>query len=321
MWLSMAAVVVAVIALSLAAMRALAKSERLRLRITRLQIAVPDLPPDLDGLKIAFLSDLHVGMMYVPRQAILDALDEFAPDLLVLGGDYAAGKPRVTEAAELVEELAGRQPTAAIVGNTEYYLPWDLDDLTRRLEAVDGRLLRNQAWQVARGDATIEVVGLDSPTYHMTDADAALADCDPDVDLRIALVHSPAAWQDIGRLAAHIALCGHTHGGQVRIPGLEAPVTHPNYPRRLAAGLFRLRTEPRPWAERLASHWDILRNAGPIRADASEGTLMYVSRGVGVSAPQVRLMCPPELVQIEIRPGTSNTPDATGDDSGRGPGS
>lgn len=301
MWLTVAAVVVAVIALSLAAMRALAKSERMRLRITRLEIAVPDLPSDLHGFKIAFLSDLHVGMMYVPRQKILDALDEFAPDLLVLGGDYASGKLRVTQAADLVEELARRQPTAAIAGNTEHYLPWDLDELARRLESAGGRLLRNQAWHIRHGEATIEIVGLDSPTYHADDADAALAECDADADLRIALVHSPTAWQDIGRLAAHIALCGHTHGGQVRIPGLEAPVTHPSYPRRLAAGLFRLRTEPVPRAERLVGHWEILRTAGAIRADASEGTLMYVSRGVGVTVPQVRLMCPPELVQIEIK--------------------
>lgn len=301
MWPTVAAVVVAVIALVLVAMRALAKSERTRLLITRLEIAVPDLPSDLHGLKIAFLSDLHVGMMYVPREAIFGALEEFAPDLLVLGGDYASGKLRVTQAGEFAEQLARRQPTAAIAGNTEHYLPWDLEELAHRLEAAGGRLLRNQAWRVRHGETTIEIVGLDSPTYRANDADAALADCDPDADLRVALVHSPTAWQDIGRLAAHIGLCGHTHGGQVRVPGLEALVTHTSYPRRLASGLFRLRTEPAPRAERLVSHWEVLRTARPIRADASEGTLMYISRGVGVTVPQVRLMCPPELVQIEIK--------------------
>ena len=101
----------------------------------------------------------------------------------------------------------------------------------------------------------------------------------------------------------------------MRIPGLEAPVTHPSYPRRLAAGLFRLRTEPAPLAELLVGHWEILKTAEPICANSSEDTLMYVSRGVGVSAPPIRLMCPPEMVQIEIVQGISDTPHATDDRS------
>jgi len=310
MWLSVAALVVAFAALAAIALRLLARSERTRLLTTRLQIAVPDLHPDLHGLRIALLTDLHVGLMYVPRERLLRALDAADPDLLLLGGDYAGSRFRVPQATELVEELAGRWTTAAVPGNTEHYFPWDLEDLGRRLAERGGRLLRNQAWRLRQGSATIEVLGLDDPTYHAADVSAALARSEPTAQLRVAVAHSPGIWQDIPRLGAHIALCGHTHGGQLRVPGTEALVTHPTYPRRLASGLFAISNGDRPHPRRLAGHWDILRATGPIRVSTRAGALLYVSRGVGLTAPRVRLFSPPEVVSIEFVPDSPQLPEA-----------
>ncbi len=317
MWLIVAAVAVVVL---LGWAYVTAKNERTRLVTTRLIIAVPDLPDALDGFTLAFVSDLHTGMLYVPNETLMQAIEDVEPDLLALGGDYAAGKLRLQPATALVEALAARWQTVAIAGNTEHYFPWGLDGLAERLATLNGRLLRNEVWQTTRNGATVQVMGLDSPVARAMDVDAALAQANQAADLRIGLVHSPQAWQETGRMGAHLVLCGHTHGGQVRFPGLEALVTHMTYPRKLASGLFALQRGTKPWMKRLASHWDVLDASGPIAADTRSGPLLYVSRGVGVSRPKMRLLCPPELVAVEfVRTADSQGTDRDGRDKGADP--
>jgi len=300
MHLTVAAWVAGAAFIALLALELLSRRERSRLRSTRLTVTVPYLHPDLQGFRLVFLSDLHVPLMYVPHETLLEAVAELRPDLIALGGDYAGSRFSEDDARELVLDIARRGPTVAVCGNTERYFGWELEHLDRALGERGGRLLRNEAWAMTRGGATVEVLGLDEPIHAVPDAEAALAQADPGADLRIALAHSPAAWQDIAHLRAHIALCGHAHGGQVRLPGLEALIVHWNYPREMASGLFRLHDGREPGYERLADHWQMLRTEQPIEVRAGDGVPMYVSRGVGVTAPRLRLLCPPEVVCVEF---------------------
>lgn len=291
---------VVVAALVMLVLELASRRERDRLRTTLLRVVVPDLHPDLQGFRVAFLTDPHVPLMYVPHETLLNALAQWRPSVLLLGGDYAAGRLRVRHATELLAKLVERWTPVGVCGNTEHSFGWDLDALSRLLAGSGGALLRNEAWCAQVGAATVEVLGLDDPTNATSDPDRTLAQADPTAHLRIGLAHSPAAWQDIARLGAHIALCGHTHGGQVRLPGLEALITHWNYPREMASGLFRVRLQPEPAFERLADHWAVLRAKGPITVKSGEGTPMYVSRGLGFAPPSLRVLCPPELVCIEF---------------------
>lgn len=295
---SFAIVVVAITAMLL--LDKASRAERGRLRTTLLRIVVPGLHPELRGLRLAFLTDPHAPLMYVPHEVLLEALAQWRPSVLLLGGDFAAGRGRLQAATDLLELLARRWPTVSVCGNTDLSYEWNLEQVAETLRARGGALLRNEAWSVRQGSATVEVLGLDEPINGATDLAATLARSDPGADLRIGLAHSPALWQDIARLGAHITLCGHTHGGQVRLPGLEAPVTHWDYPRRMAAGLFRLWADPGPCFDRLLDHWVLLQAPGPFTARADRGALMYVSRGLGVGRPGLRLLCPPELVCIEF---------------------
>lgn len=274
---------------------------RRRIWTTTLRLAVPDLPPGLVGSRLAFVSDLHEDQLYVTREELFDAVERAAPRILLLGGDYAANRRNRDAALDLLSELARRIPTLGVPGNADHYYRLDLQAARERLRAGGGDLLVNQSRPVELGGARIEIVGLDDPEERAVDVDAALAGLSGAAPFRVALVHSPAAWQVLGGVGAHILLCGHSHGGQVRLPGLEAPVTHLSYPARLAAGLFRYREEPRPRVDRLLSHWQILaRRRRPIVASTADGPLMYVSRGVGTAILGVRLLCPPELVLIEL---------------------
>ncbi|MGC9319060.1 MAG: metallophosphoesterase [Armatimonadota bacterium] len=269
---------------------------------TTLRLAVPCLPTGLVGARLAFVSDLHESKLYITRGELFEALERAAPRLLLLGGDYSAGKPDTEAALDLLSELSQRFVTFAVPGNADHYYRLDLEAAREHLRAGGGDLLTNESRSVELGGARIELVGLDDPEEGAVDVEAALAGLSGAAALRVALVHSPAAWQVLGRAGAHILLCGHTHGGQVRPPGLEAPVTHLSYPARLAAGLFRYREDPRPGVDRLLSHWQILaRRQSPVVASTAGGPLMYVSRGVGTAILGVRLLCPPELVLIELQ--------------------
>lgn len=302
MSLIVAIVLVAAAALVTLVLELASRRERDQLRTTTLRVVIPGLPTDLHGLRVAFITDLHVPRMYVPLPTLLQALEEWRPRVLLLGGDYAAGRLRLRHATELLRELTARWPVVAVSGNTDYYFGCDLDKLSELMTASGGALLRNQAWRTPVGASSLEVLGLDDPINSRSDPEAALAQAGPEAGVRLALAHSPAVWQDIARLGAHIALCGHAHGGQVRLPGREAFITHWNYPREMASGLFRVHAQPDPGFERVADHWAVLRAREPIVVPAAPPALMYVSRGLGVASPHWRVFCPPELVCIEFVP-------------------
>ncbi len=299
MTLLVAAIAVGLVLVGLLAWAVLRLDAR-GIRTTRLVLMVPGLPEPLQGLRIAYASDLHEGMLYVTHEELLSAVDAAEPDLLLLGGDYAASRRLCDDALSLLTALAAKRPTFGVPGNTEHHYRFDFDMLNAALATDGGRLLVNEAHQVEVGGATLELLGLDDPEKGHPDVDRMLAGASEAAAVRIALAHSPAIWPELGRIGAHLMLCGHTHGGQIRPPGLEAPITHMSYPARLAAGLFRYTPDQRPIMQRLASHWSILSRRRPISASAAAGPLMYVSRGVGVGIVPLRLLCPPELVVIEL---------------------
>ncbi len=279
------------------------RAQSRRIHTTNLRLLIPSLPEALRGLRLAFLSDLHEGALYVTREELLSAVDEADPELLLLGGDYAAARRHRPQALSLVRELASGRPTFGVPGNTEHHFHFDFDALAEAFAAGGGALLVNETRQAPVRGVTIEIIGLDDPQNGRMDINAALADACEAAGVRICLVHSPAIWQDLERIGADITLCGHSHGGQIRPPGLEAPLTHLSYPARLAAGLFRHSRGQIPVMQRVAGHWWILsRGQRPITVSARHGPLLYVSRGVGVSLLPFRFLCPPELVVLELVP-------------------
>lgn len=297
-WLVATALLIAVLlVLLLVAQRRDAR----RLQVTNLRLLVPDLPKALQGRRIVFLSDLHVDRLYVSREHLLEAVREARPDLLLLGGDYTYGLDDHQAAFDLVERLSGHCPTFAVRGNTDIWQTFDSQRLGSIVRASGGDLLINEAGRISFESSVLEIMGLDDTLEGSSNPARMLAQSVSEAHLRIVLAHSPAQWQELATLGAHICLCGHTHGGQIRLPRFEAPVTHSSYPRRLAAGLFHLVGGPEPEAERVVDHWQVLSADGaPIDARSGEHGLLYVSRGVGVAWVPLRLFCPPEMVLIEL---------------------
>lgn len=250
-----------------------------------LDLPTRGLPRALDGLRVVQLSDIHrsdiVSAAFV-REAVDLALS-LEPELLLLTGDFITGDARAFDwlATEL-KDLGAAAPAFGVPGNhdTARYYPWALANLpdggSRLVSALDHAgidVLRNEHRRVAlrRGAATIELVGLDdfwSPSFDDARAFDGL-DATPSTT-RLVMSHNPDSFRVLRRHAFDLMLCGHTHGGQVRIPLLGAPIV-PVEDRRFIAGLVE-----------------------------AEDRRVYVNRGLGYNR-RIRFNVRPEVTLLVLR--------------------
>ena len=243
------------------------------LRVEKLTIELPGLPSSLGGLRIAQLSDFHLGPEVHEdhvRRAVTTA-NSLQPDLTVVTGDFVSVARRyVRPAMRAVEELSAPLGVLAVLGNHDFWIaPRMITALLRRGGVA---VLRNQAAVVSREGAALHVAGVDDLWARAHDLDAALAGI-PRSGPTILLCHNPDLAPQAAARGVSLMLSGHTHGGQVRLP-LYGPVVVPSEHGRLWASGLHL--------------------VGRMQ--------LYVNRGVGLISPPVRFLCPPEVTLIELQP-------------------
>lgn len=228
------------------------------------------LPPSFDGLRVLHLSDLHLDCPTNGGRSLALAISEMVRnlefDLCVLTGDFRYATrgdylPAMRELSLLMPALRCPLGIYGVLGNHDFIEQVPL------LEHVGVTMLVNEAVALERGDEALWLVGVDDPHFYHTDALEQASRTLPEHAFAIGLVHSPelaARAASLGRLALY--LCGHTHAGQLCLPGGRAPYLNARCPRRLCAGAWR------------------------------EGELAgYTSRGTGSSGLPARLNCPPEI--------------------------
>ena len=236
----------------------------------RLELELPGLDPAHAGLRVAQLSDIHVGAL-TPEGRIREAVslaNAFRPDLVVLTGDYLS---RGFGGAGLIRELLTglASPTVAVLGNHDHRL--DPAGASAALARLGCAVLRNDNTTLFLRGAPFTVVGIDD---HCTGhADPARAVKGTRAGSRLALAHDPSTVDVLGKDAGPLlVLSGHTHGGQVNL--VAGPTRRLPY----KSGLFRL---------------------GQIQ--------LYVNRGIGNTWLPFRVNAPPEVTLITLRP-TSEDP-------------
>ncbi|MGY1689320.1 metallophosphoesterase [Geodermatophilus sp. SYSU D01105] len=272
-----------------------------RTRWTLRRFDVPVLPPGAAPLRVLHLSDLHMTAAQRSKQEWVASLAELEPDLVVDTGDNLAGADAVPGTLRALEPLLDR-PGAFVPGSNDYYaprpknplkyfkrdhkrvhgdpLPWpDLRDGMAGRGWVD---LTNARGELTVGGRRIVLAGVDDSHIRRDRYDRVAGPADPTADLRIGLAHSPEP-RVLDRFAADgydLLLCGHTHGGQLRVPFYGALVTNCGIDRDRVRWLHR-------WAEPSAAH--------------PNGTWLHVSAGLGTSpyAP-VRFACPPEATLLTL---------------------
>ncbi len=254
-----------------------------RIEITRHEVAYVDLPPSLDGITICQLSDLHLAGEKRQEDYVAAAIRAVRADLFVLTGDMIHGHKGIPRLLRWLADVGdSAAPAVAVPGNGEHRAGVDLGAMRDGLAAQGIPLLTNGAlrWQ-ARG-AELQIVGVDDPHTHYADFELAYREADPRL-WTLVLCHSPDGVADIGERRADLVLCGHTHGGQVRLPMVGAIHAHTLRVRGIVAG----------WYEGEALSRAMGRDAGAMR--------VYVSRGLGRSGFPYRFLCRPELPVFTLR--------------------
>lgn len=244
--------------------------EALDVRLSELLLPVPGLDPRLDGLSILHITDLHLGVLDGIEEATARAVEGVSTDLCVMTGDYAPryGRRTAAVAAGMKRILAGveaRHGVFATLGN------YDSADLARAM--LDGgwcRLLVNERAGLTVNGAPVTVTGTDDP-FLQDEKPILAALSDPGEGFRIALVHTPDLAAEAAAGGFSLYLCGHTHGGQICLPGGNPLTTNCKRRRDLASGLWR---EGGMWG--------------------------YTSRGAGVSSIARRHNCPAEVTLIRL---------------------
>ena len=232
-----------------------------------LRLALKRLDPAFDGFRIVHIGDIHWGRwMDGARLATIIALvNAQGPDLVAITGDFVSefGSYDSAALAAALRGLRSREATVAVLGNHDYWGPRGADPVRR--------LLSNAVCTLRRGDAALHIAGVDDVVFQRARLDRVLAALPAD-GAAILLAHEPD-FADISAATGRfdLQLSGHSHGGQVRLPWLGAPIL-PKHGHRYPDGLY--------WVN---------------------GMLQHTTRGLGVANLPVRFNCRPEIAVITLR--------------------
>lgn len=207
-------------------------------RLNRLDIAFADLPPAFDGFTILHLTDLHLdGLPAGALSRLVDRVAEIEVDLCVMTGDYrfrinGPFDDLLPPLDELLGAVRSRQGILAVLGNH------DTVEMVAPFEARGVRVLGNETTTLTRGGDALHLVGIDDVHYYYTSRAARALETAPD-GFRIALVHSPEIAERAAAAGMRLYLTGHTHGGQICLPGGVPIITNIAAKRAYARGMWR----------------------------------------------------------------------------------
>ena len=260
-WYSVHAIIRGLLRLSLLYQRGRRNAIKIQLRENN--IALPGLPASFEGYTILQMSDVHLDMHPQTPHAIAEITRSIDYDLCVITGDFRARTfgpfDAVLEAVQRIRPHIN-SPVYAVLGNH------DTIRLVPGLEQFDIRLLLNESVPLHRGDHTIYLAGVDDAHYYRTDNIEKARNGIPDTATSILLSHTPEPYRHAAHAGFDLMLSGHTHGGQICLPGGLPLYCNMRAPRRLCQGA-----------------WQHQQMQG------------YTSQGTGVSVVDVRLNCPPEI--------------------------
>lgn len=237
----------------------------------RVPLGIADLPEELIGLRILHLSDFHTRAYWPPvYDTLLERIHADPPDLILFTGDFVESRrdhmPAVPHVKRLVAGFRARLGCYGTLGNHDLY------HFAPHLDGTNVTLLEGARRLIPLDNAAVEIIGL--PGVHRDDLDdeflRGLPPRQPRT-LRVVMSHFPDHFPRALRLEPHLFLTGHTHGGQVCLPGGVPIITHTNLPRRLCRGVHRL-----------------------------GDTWFVANRGLGFSGLPLRVLCPPEVLELEL---------------------
>lgn len=256
-----------------------AEHDTLALKKEVWDLSYPKLPTSLDGKRIVQLSDLHLEELRLSSTLLQSHINEANPDLLVLTGDLISARSDLNKVSEYLQPLKARIGKFIVMGNNDY-AHFSNTLFNRYLD-----LLRGIGWTPLLNDAillkewNLWIIGVDDPATAHDNVAQAYAKLSAfkkeDLGFRLVLSHSTDCFDDITQYGAELFLTGHTHGGQIRLPGLRPLITNTYL-----------------GDEGIYEGYHILENI-PV----------YISRGIGESVIPFRLNVPPEITVFTLHQG------------------
>jgi predicted MPP superfamily phosphohydrolase len=260
------------------------------LEVTRHEVPIAGLPAAFSGTRIAQLTDFHASR-HVTRTYLDEAVDlaqRQDPDLVVLTGDFIhKGFKYVHRVARVLGRLKASHGVFAVLGNHDFSVRSALgmrryrdlhQAVTDALEDEGIRVLRNETVRLLRGEAGLHLTGVEDLWSRVCDVEQAYAGTSV-TEPRVVLAHNPCTIDELEGRRCDLMLSGHTHGGQVNLPGLGR-VTLSKKGKRFAAGMYRV-----------------------------NDSYLYVNKGVGFGF-RVRYNVRPEVALLTLQPAAGTARDA-----------
>jgi hypothetical protein len=241
-------------------------------------LPIPGLPADLEGFRLLHLSDLHVRVRWDSAyDELISRVRNDPPDLIVYTGDFVDDvhdhRKVLPTLRRVVNGLKSRLGSVAILGNH------DGDLLGPPLASLDLTLVEHRMLSLTSGSASLELIGVAG--VQREDFDPAFLRTLPAKApnaVRVALSHYPDIVRETCFLKPDLFLAGHTHGGQICLPGKIPILKHDSLPRPICSGIHR-----------------------------AFDTWLVVNRGFGFSWLAVRMFCPAEVIEIRLRSAVEKT--------------
>lgn len=256
----------------MAGLTGIARRNFLDVRVVENRVLVPGLPGAFDGFRLAQITDLHCDLDPALMEVVEDKMSGVTCDAAVLTGDYhdhigQSGDHSLKLMLRLIPKLP--HPRFCVFGNHDFLSRVAL------FERAGLPVLLNEHAAITRGNERIHLCGVDDPRFFQTHDLARARLGVPPASTAILLAHSPQVATEAAALGYSMMLCGHTHGGQLCLPGGIPVLRNAPVPYRLLGG---------PWIE--------------------NGMPGYTSRGTGACGVAARLFCPPEItVHVLVKPG------------------
>lgn len=256
--------------------------EPFKLKLTRVMTFTDRLPFGTDPIKVLHITDLHVERLTDRETQVLELAREAKPDIIVISGDYVnlsynRDPQTLKQVKQLLRQLSAPHGIYATLGSP----PVDLrETVVPIFDDLPNVTLMRHGWQQVdmENGRSLTVMGMDCSHDLPIDAGrlSRLVAAAPQNIPQLLVYHSPELMPEASEHGIDLYVCGHTHGGQVRLPFIGPIFTSSQLGRRFVMGLYKIGR-----------------------------TTLYVSRGIGLeglSAPRVRFLCPPEMTLITIMP-------------------
>jgi len=239
-------------------------------KIEEISLPLAKIPPGRE-LRLVHISDLHIRAFHSYYQRVARAVNDLAPEVILITGDFLEKDRNLSDVRKFLDLLRATTGIFAVQGNWEYWARLEGENMRRHLARSGVTLLIDQRHDLDLRKVPISILGLDYPSS--VDRLKTLQEQADPARVNLLLSHVPAFRHEELGDRIDLILCGHTHGGQVRLPFVP-PFYLPRFSYPFVSGMYRV---------------------GP------GNTPLYVNRGIGTSMFPIRFLCRPEITLLRLQ--------------------